>query len=398
MQKLKLSLIICILFTAVLLVWASTTPPAGSVIENHESSSTSSYIGKYSGNQVRQAQQFYLDSDDPQPVSGIGILLKSDDYGDPQGDITITLYDNASGNVPGDPVSGTQQSFTPVLGEWNYIDYGGFGLTVSSGSGNKYWIVADLPEQSDNNAYCWMRSTSNTYARGYRKTFNSDGTETWSGSQTGDFSFRIYGDGSLNVCLSSCRAAVCPEGVRIEWRTESEYDIIGFNVLRGDDPDGPFVTISGALIKPKSGGSAGASYSFLDRNSGPAGDMYYEIEEVRQSGSTLTGPFTVRIPENKPGPQSFEILGNYPNPFNPDTKIRFVIPAKESGAVLSLNIRNVLGRHVRTVDRHRFGPGEQEVCWDGRDDQGRPLPGGVYFFSVENGREIMGVRKMVKCE
>jgi hypothetical protein len=46
----------------------------------------------------------------------------------------------------------------------------------------------------------------------------------------------------------------------------------------------------------------------------------------------------------------------------------------------------------------RFDPGEQEVCWDGRDDQGRPLPGGVYFFSVENGREIMGVRKMVKCE
>lgn len=198
-----------IFLIVVVFVLASTEPPSGSVVEEHESTESSSYVGKYQGYQLKQAQQFYLDSEDTQPISGIGILLKSTDYGSPTGDITVAIYDNGQGNIPGQLITGSTKSFSPVLGEWNYISYSGSGITLNTGSSSKYWIVVTVPEQSgDNDAYCWHRSSSNTYDRGYRKTHNIGGSNTWD-TQSGDFTFRIYGDLTLDVTLPEIVPTEC---------------------------------------------------------------------------------------------------------------------------------------------------------------------------------------------
>jgi len=194
-------------------VWAWTTPPTGTVIEEHVSTEASSYCGKYLGYQLKQAQQFYLDDGDVGPVSGLGILLKSEDYGSPVGDMTIALHTNDPGDIPGTVVEGSQFAFTPVLGDWNYVSFPESGIGLDKGSSDKYWIVVTTAEQAgDNDAYCWHRSNSNTYDRGYRKTFNSGGGSVWE-TQQGDFAFRIYGDPILgvgipileNITLHTCR-------------------------------------------------------------------------------------------------------------------------------------------------------------------------------------------------
>jgi hypothetical protein len=73
------------------------------------------------------------------------------------------------------------------------------------------------------------------------------------------------------------------------------------------------------------------------------------------------------------------LLGNYPNPFNPSTNIRFYLPSPGSAVLDILDLR---GARVRTLAARSFASGENEVTWDGRDDRGRALPGGVYLVRL----------------
>jgi len=78
-------------------------------------------------------------------------------------------------------------------------------------------------------------------------------------------------------------------------------------------------------------------------------------------------------------PGSFSI-GNYPNPFNPQTTIRFQLPAEDR---LSLQITDLRGRVIRTlVSDQPFGAGTHRIIWNGRDEAGLDAPSGVYFYRV----------------
>ena len=74
------------------------------------------------------------------------------------------------------------------------------------------------------------------------------------------------------------------------------------------------------------------------------------------------------------------LLGNYPNPFNPETAIRYRLA--EPGPV-RLVIYNVLGQTVRTLVDGFQGRGVQQVVWDGRDEGGRDVASGNYIYRLE---------------
>jgi hypothetical protein len=81
-------------------------------------------------------------------------------------------------------------------------------------------------------------------------------------------------------------------------------------------------------------------------------------------------------------PQAFALHQNYPNPFNPETTIRF--EAAQTGPV-SLSIYNVTGQLVRELtDGHREA-GTYQVRWNGRNDDGQPVPSGIYFCRMKAG-------------
>jgi len=83
--------------------------------------------------------------------------------------------------------------------------------------------------------------------------------------------------------------------------------------------------------------------------------------------------------------------GNYPNPFNPETMIRFVL-ARECPVVIE--IYNMKGQRVRSLVNDVFGVGVHNVVWNGFADDGRSVGSGVYFYRMVAG-EYVGVRKMV---
>jgi len=79
-------------------------------------------------------------------------------------------------------------------------------------------------------------------------------------------------------------------------------------------------------------------------------------------------------------PLATRLRGNYPNPFNPTTTIRFSV---RPGDTATLEVYNVRGQRV--CGWSGFGPGEHAVAWNGRDDGGRAVGSGVYFCRLSSG-------------
>jgi hypothetical protein len=88
------------------------------------------------------------------------------------------------------------------------------------------------------------------------------------------------------------------------------------------------------------------------------------------------------------------LLDNYPNPFNPKTTVRYVIP--QAGHV-KIKVYGPTGRTVRTLVDSQEYAGAHSVVWNGQDDLGRDVASGVYYYRLEAGERVE-TRKMVLLE
>jgi Ca-activated chloride channel family protein len=95
-------------------------------------------------------------------------------------------------------------------------------------------------------------------------------------------------------------------------------------------------------------------------------------------------------------PKDFELLGNYPNPFNPSTTIQLRVNTNFSG-MISIRIYNILGQIVRTLHLQIRGSGIYNVAWDGLNDNGVSLSSGIYFYGIEwQNMVLVGKMTLVK--
>jgi flagellar hook assembly protein FlgD len=78
---------------------------------------------------------------------------------------------------------------------------------------------------------------------------------------------------------------------------------------------------------------------------------------------------------------------NFPNPFNPQTEIKYSIEDKENDRVTYplkavISIFNVRGQQIRKLQEREVGPGDYSVRWDGKDDNGEPVSSGSYYYRL----------------
>ena len=80
-------------------------------------------------------------------------------------------------------------------------------------------------------------------------------------------------------------------------------------------------------------------------------------------------------------PNMSSLLGNFPNPFNPYTSIRYQVSGIKPQNVI-INVYNVRGQLIRTLVNDYHEPGEHSVTWNGIDDSGNQVGSGVYFYQM----------------
>jgi len=108
----------------------------------------------------------------------------------------------------------------------------------------------------------------------------------------------------------------------------------------------------------------------------------------------LTGELSLKETKGSEStPQHFSLYQNYPNPFNPTTVIRYSV-SSDDPIHTTLRIYNTLGQKVKTLVNESKGAGDYEVIWDGKNDQGKEVTSGVYFYRLEADR-FSEVKKMI---
>ncbi len=157
--------------------------------------------------------------------------------------------------------------------------------------------------------------------------------------------------------------------------------------------------------------NVGTNYSGVDDPTGSDGNISVDPQFCdMEAGDFNVGSLSPCAPENSGGcgligalgdgcdgglspvddpvggvPVAFHVEQNFPNPFNPSTTIRFALP---SAAHTQVVIFDVAGRKVKTLVDDMLSAQNHEATWTGRDDAGRSVSAGVYFYRVASGNHL----------
>jgi hypothetical protein len=112
-------------------------------------------------------------------------------------------------------------------------------------------------------------------------------------------------------------------------------------------------------------------------------------DPVISLGGEETGGVTAV--EEAPRPESHILYQNHPNPFNPVTEIRYFIP---EGCHVELEVFDILGRRIAKLLAETQDAGEKTVLWNGKDQRGKRVVSGIYFYRLRAGT-FTETRKMI---
>lgn len=180
-------------------------------------------------------------------------------------------------------------------------------------------------------------------------------------------------DQALPVELSSFTATVIGSSVKLNWRTETEINNYGFEIQRLQDPKNVklqnWTTIG--FVEGYGNSNSPKDYSF-SVNKVTSGIFSYRLKQIDIDGAfSYSDPVEVDMGS----PNNFELAQNFPNPFNPNTSIKFNLP--ESGNV-KLTVFNVLGQEVAVLINGMTEAGSHVVNFDAAG-----LNSGIYIYRIE---------------
>ena len=179
--------------------------------------------------------------------------------------------------------------------------------------------------------------------------------------------------GSVAVQAPAPLAALV--GGRIELRWTSPADVgDGCHVYRA--LGGTETRLTSSPLRP-----AGQVFVFVDDLDGLAGGgtAAYSYAIVRGGAEIARSP-AARIELPGAAVLATGLQPNRPNPFNPETEIRFTLAVAGS---VRLAVFDVTGRRIAVLAEGVRAAGAHHVAWQGRDDAGRAVPSGSYYVRLE---------------
>ncbi len=174
-------------------------------------------------------------------------------------------------------------------------------------------------------------------------------------------------------------ATVTGSGVALSWNLD-DVSVEGCHVYRrleGLDE----VRLTTNPIIP-----LGQRFTFNDPAEGvaPGSSLSYSYAVIRDGVEKARSPEVTVTLGGVPSTLT-RLLPNIPNPFNPQTEVRFELATANH---IRITIYDVTGRKVATLVDEDMGPGPQTIIWQGRDDAGRPLPSGAYYLRLDSGDRV----------
>jgi len=95
--------------------------------------------------------------------------------------------------------------------------------------------------------------------------------------------------------------------------------------------------------------------------------------------------------DNSVTPKEYILYHNYPNPFNPTTKIKYSLP---ENAKIAIRVYDQLGREIKTLFNGVQNAGSHEVEWRGDNNEGGKVASGIYIYALSTNKTLL-TRKMV---
>ncbi len=191
----------------------------------------------------------------------------------------------------------------------------------------------------------------------------------------------------IPVELTSFSASTDQNSVILNWSTATETNNSGFSVERKTPVDERWIDIG--FVPGFGTTTEKRSYSFTDNNLS-TGLYSYRLKQIDYDG---TVEYSNEIFAEVGAPKEFSLLQNFPNPFNPVTKIKFTIPdvalSGVEGSLVTLKVYDVLGNEVATLVNEYKPAGNYEFDFNASE-----LSSGVYYYQLKSG-SFIATKKMV---
>ncbi len=346
-------------------IWVNgSSAYSNAIIEGNEIYDNSFGITLYSTsdgqvNAVVRGNKIYNNTMNPNPmVAGSGININGSPNNKP-----LISWNNITGNYWGITVMNSttvQAGPEPLLGNIENADTtdDGNNIIMDNIQGEQ---VYDLYNNCTNNLYAqnndWgVYDSLSIEEHIFHK--NDDPAH-------GTVYYMPFSNPIVPVELISFRATNSVESVLIEWETASELNNLEFRILRNGDLAG---TISG-----KGTSSEITRYSFVD-NYPYEGANRYVLLQVDFNGEINRVAESVVDFSSEP---QFILFGNYPNPFNPETRISFSLQRESD---LTLKVYNLSGELVMENLFRNMSPGKNELMFNGEK-----LSSGTYIYQIITG-------------
>ncbi|MFZ4619340.1 MAG: T9SS type A sorting domain-containing protein [Bacteroidota bacterium] len=302
---------------------------------------------------------------------GIGVSLASGT--DDLGNVTVTRVTGSSGITT---VSANQS----IARKWNIISdnppSSGRDLTLT-------WVSTDDNGKTfsgSNLAQAWRYNGSSWSAVGSASDISSTEPRSLTMNTTA-FSDWTVSDANapLPVELISFTARRASHSIELKWKTATEVNNLGFHIERRSTDQ----WISIGFINGNGTANTPNEYSFIDRNT-DAGTFIYRLQQIDNNGNVAYSP----IVEVTAGeiPAQFGLQQNFPNPFNPVTSIRYLIPMSSH---VTLKVFDALGRTVSILADEWRDAGEYSVRFDATS-----MASGVYVYQINAGN-YSAVKRMM---
>jgi len=195
------------------------------------------------------------------------------------------------------------------------------------------------------------------------------------------YSHRIlrYDVSPLPVELSSFTANVHENQVTLNWKTSSEINNNGFEIQRSIAKS-EFVTVG--FVKGVGTSSTQQEYSFTDANLSN-GKYSYRLKQIDFNG---TFEYSGEVEVDVISVDNYLLINNYPNPFNPSTKIGYILKDRTNVKVV---VMNTLGEEIAILANETQEQGFHEVEFNATD-----LSSGIYFYSLQTA-QYSETKKMI---